>query len=133
RVGIESFDCTPDLEAAFQDAAAGSAALHGAVDGIAASGGTAIGRALSSSTLLFGAEAAAVNKTAFLISDGHNTCGEDPADVVSDLSEDGIRVFSLATGEASNDGVLSAIGADTNGAGMALVDPTALARSLPRL
>lgn len=134
RAGIVSFNCNPHLEAPFQEVDGTTiGGLRGAVDGLTAGGGTAIGRALSSSTLLFGAESGALNKTAFLISDGHNTCGEDPAAVVGALNAEGIRVYTLSTGEASDSTLLSDIAGETGGARLDQRDASALVGSFVQM
>lgn len=116
RAGIISFNQLPTLEAPFQNVDAGTlGALEAEVNGLVAGGNTAIGRALSSSVLLFGAEAGA-NKTAFLITDGVNTEGETPQSVVPALQAQGIRVFTIGTGGASDDGTLTEISGATSGA-----------------
>ncbi|MFQ5423168.1 MAG: VWA domain-containing protein [Phycisphaerae bacterium] len=117
RAGIVSFNELASLDAAFQDVNAGTlAGLEANVGALSAGGNTAIGRALTSSTLLFGAEVGALNKTAFLISDGVNTAGETPQSVVPDLQAQGIRVFTISTGGASDDSTLSNISGETSGA-----------------
>jgi len=116
RSGVVSFNELASLDAGFQEVnAANIGALNTAVDLMTAGGSTAIGRALTSTTLLFGGETAAVNKTAFLISDGVNTKGETPQSVVPSLQAQGIRVFTISTGGASDDSTLSEIAGSTGG------------------
>jgi hypothetical protein len=117
RAGIISFNELPNLDQPFQTVDAASiVGLKGSVNGLAAGGNTAIGRALSSSALLFGAEAGAVNKTIFLITDGMNSEGEEPQEVIPDLTDQGIRVLAISTGGASDDATLSDVSSATNGA-----------------
>ena len=74
KAGVVSFNQLPSLDAPFQDVnATNLPTLNTAVDNLVAGGNTAIGRALSSTTLLFGGQTGATTKTAFLISDGVNT------------------------------------------------------------
>lgn len=116
RAGIVSFNELPSQDAAFQDVnATNLPTLQAAVDGLAAGGQTAIGRALTSTALLFGAESGALNKTVFLISDGANTEGETPQSVVPSLRAQGIRVFTISTGGASDDTTLGEISGSTSG------------------
>jgi hypothetical protein len=116
RAGVISFNQLPALDAAFQDVnATNITTLNAAVDAMAAGGNTAIGRALSSSSLLFGGQTGALNRTAFLISDGVNTEGETPQSVVPSLRAQGIRVFSISTGGASDDSTLGEISGTTGG------------------
>jgi hypothetical protein len=116
RAGVVSFNQLPALNAGFQDVnATNLPTLNAAVDALAAGGNTAIGRALSSTSLLFGGLATAVNKTAFLISDGVNTEGETPQSVVPSLRAQGVRVFTISTGGASDDSTLSDIAGTTGG------------------
>lgn len=129
RAGVMLFNGLPTLQAAFQDVdAAHLPALEAAADAVDPDGSTAIGRALSSSVLLFGAEAG-VTKTAFLISDGVNTEGEDPRTVVDDLQDQGIRVFTISTGGASDDSTLAEIAGTTGGAPADSRDASALVAS----
>lgn len=126
RAGVMSFNQLPASLAAFQDVTdATLGGLQITSDSIVPGGNTAIGRALSSSTLLFGAEAGA-NKTAFLITDGVNTEGEEPQSVVPNLQSQGIRVFTISTGGASDDGTLSEISGTTGGAHLDMRDASAL-------
>ncbi len=133
RIGIMSFNCTPNLEAGFQDIDDDFGGLQATVDGLTAGGGTAIGRALSSTTLLFGDETEAMNKTAFLISDGHNTCGEDPAAVTPALNDEDVRVFTLSTGSASDATLLSEIAGDSGGTRVDMKDSQALVPAIVQL
>ncbi len=127
RAGIISFNQLPTLDAAFQDVnAANMPNLQAAVNGIAAGGNTAIGRALTSTTLIFGGEAGALNKTAFLVSDGVNTEGETPQSVVPALRDQNIRVFTISTGGASDDATLGEISGSTSGAVVDTRDASAM-------
>ena len=115
RGGVVSFNQLATLDEPFQDVTSGNmGALTGAVDALVAGGNTAIGRALSSTNLLFSAESG-TTKTAFLISDGVNTEGETPQSVVPTLQAQGIRVFAISTGTASDDSTLSEISGATGG------------------
>lgn len=117
RAGIISFNDMATYDKPFQPVNdANLPGLNAAVDGLAAGGQTAIGSALRQSIFPFDAEAGAVNKTAFLISDGVSNRGEDPHNVVPDLRARGIRVFTISTGSASDDRTLSEISGTTGGA-----------------
>jgi hypothetical protein len=99
--------------------------LKTAAGSVSPGGNTAIGRALSSSVLLFGGESG-TNKTAFLISDGVNTEGEDPRTVIPSLTSQGIRVFTIGTGGASDDTTLSDIASGTRGSRIDMPNASAL-------
>jgi hypothetical protein len=116
RVGIISFN-----ELAVQDVplqavdATSRAAFDNAINNLRTGGNTAIGRALSSTATIMAGERD-VAKTAFLISDGHNTEGELPESVVPALRQQGLRVFTISVGDASNDPTLAGIASQTTGA-----------------
>lgn len=135
RVGIISFDGTASLDAPFQDLTPSNYnGLVQSINGLSANGGTGIGRALSATTLLFGNEPeAAANKTAFLISDGVNTTGETPQSVIPALRRQGIRVFTLSTGEASDDSTLTEIAGETKGSRLDTPDASGLVPALTEL
>ena len=133
RAGVITFDCNVYPEAGFQEVDGTTLGnLLNTVDNLTASGGTAIGRALSSTNLLFGLESGSLNKTAFLISDGHNTCGEDPSAVTPSLNSAGIRVFTISTGAASDESVLSEISGETGGARVDAGDGRSLVNAFVR-
>ena len=133
KAGIVSFNELPSQDAAFQEVnAVNLPGLEAAVDGLAAGGDTAIGRALSSSVLLFGGQTGAVNKTAFLISDGVNTVGETPQSVFPSLQTQGIRVFTISTGGASDDTTLGEISGSTHGSQVDSRDASALVGAFAR-
>ncbi|HTG43044.1 MAG TPA: VWA domain-containing protein, partial [Verrucomicrobiae bacterium] len=117
RAGIISFNEMATYDRAFQPVTdATIAGLNATVDGLVPGGDTAIGSALRQSIFPFDGEAAGVNKTAFLISDGVSNRGENPRDVVPDLRARGIRVFTISTGGASSDATLADISGTTGGA-----------------
>jgi hypothetical protein len=117
RAGIVSFNDTATLDRPFQQVNdANLPGLNAGVDGLAAGGNTGIGTALLQTIFTFDAETAALNKTAFLISDGVNTDGPDPSTVVDSLRDHGVRVFTISTGGASDAGELTEIAGGTLGA-----------------
>jgi hypothetical protein len=117
RAGIISFNDTATYDRPFQPLNDASlAAFNATVDGLAAGGETAIGSALRQSIFPFDAETGALNKTAFLISDGVSNHGEDPHNVIPDLHARGIRVFTISTGSASDDRTLTDISGTSGGA-----------------
>jgi hypothetical protein len=127
RAGVVSFNQSASLDAVFQEVnAANLPTLEPAVDNLIANGTTAIGRALRFTTTSFAAETGALNKTAFLISDGVNTEGETPQSVVPDLQAQGIRVLTISTGGASDDSTLSDISGTTGGTRVDSRDASAL-------
>jgi hypothetical protein len=129
RAGVMAFNQLPSLKAGFQEVNASNlATLKTAAGSVSPGGNTAIGRALSSSVLLFGGETGA-NKTAFLITDGVNTEGEDPRTVIPSLTAQGIRVFTIGTGGASDDSTLSDISSGTRGERIDSPDASALVAS----
>lgn len=115
RAGVVSFSEFPTNEIGFRDVDdANINDLIDAVEDFEPDDCTAIGRALSSSTLLLSGEASP-NQAIMLISDGHNTCGEDPATVTDALRDQYIRVFTIATGGASDHDELNDISSYTKG------------------
>src|SRR4029453_4876104 len=133
KAGVVSFNQLPSQDAAFQDVnAANLPVLEGAVDALVAGGQTAIGRALTSTALLFGGQTGAVNKTAFLISDGVNTEGETPQSVVPSPQAQGIRVFTISTGGPSDDTTLGEISGSTSGSQIDSRDASALVSAFAR-
>jgi hypothetical protein len=116
RVGIISFNnlAVQDVPLRAVDASS-ITAFETAIRNLMPGGNTAIGRALSSTATILAGETDAT-KTAFLISDGHNTEGEAPESVVPALTAQGIRVFTISVGDASNDPTLGGIASMTNGA-----------------
>ncbi|RMF77968.1 MAG: VWA domain-containing protein [Planctomycetota bacterium] len=116
RAGVVSFNDKATLDAGFQKVDNASLpGLRSTVDGLKASGSTAIGTALLQTAFTFDAEKKAVNKTAFLISDGKNNTGSDPKKAAADLQSRKVRVFTISTGEASNDDTLTKIAGETDG------------------
>lgn len=116
RVGIMSFNNLAFLETPLQAVDASSLpAFETAIGKLVPGGNTAIGRALSSTATILAGETGAA-RTAFLISDGYNTEGERPQSVVPALTSQGIRVFTISVGDASNDATLGEIASMTNGA-----------------
>ncbi len=115
KVGIVSFSdlAVQDVPLQAVDGTS-SMAYETAITNLVASGGTAIGRALSSTATLLAAEPN-TTRTAFLISDGQNTVGEAPETVVPSLTAQGIRVFTISVGDASSDPTLSGIASMTRG------------------
>lgn len=119
RAGVVSFSDTATLDQPFQEVTnATIGGLEAAVNGLASGGGTAIGTALKQTFFTFDAEAGATNKTAFLITDGVNTTpgSPDPASCANQARARGIRVFTISTGAASDDGTLDEIAGATSGA-----------------
>jgi uncharacterized protein YegL len=116
KVGVVSFNdlAVQDVPLQAVDGTT-SVAYNTAITNLMPGGGTAIGRALSSTATLLAAEPDAT-KTVFLISDGQNTVGEAPETVVPSLTAQGIRVFTISMGDASNDPTLSGIASMTRGA-----------------
>jgi Calx-beta domain-containing protein/von Willebrand factor type A domain-containing protein len=117
RAGIVTFSDMATYDAPFQDVTdATITGLTNTVNAIVPDNNTAIGSALRQTIFSFDAETDALNKTAFLISDGINNRGEDPRDVLPDLTARGIRVLSISTGGASDDDTLGDISSATDGA-----------------
>lgn len=125
--GIVSFNHSATLESGFQEVKnATIGGLRATVDGLTPGGGTAIGNALLQTAFTFDAQAGATNKTAFLISDGQNQSGADPKAAADDLRQRGVRVFTITTGEASDDDLLAEIAGTTNGYQIDSRDPREL-------
>jgi hypothetical protein len=117
RVGLVSFAESQTTNSSFLEMdAAGAQTLKDKVDGLHPGGCTAIGDALVHGQSLFASDAeAGDSKAILLITDGFNTCGADPATVVDDVADAGIRVFTVATGSASDDPLLGQISGESNG------------------
>lgn len=116
RAGIISFSTNPMLDEPFQEVnATYLPGLNDAVRMLEPGGLTGIGEALRETITAFAGETTAVNKTAFLISDGCNTTGPEPETVIEDVRDEGIRVFTISTGEASDDETLGEIAGATLG------------------
>ncbi len=115
RAGIISFSDTATPEAPMQDVDSTTLpGLLGIVGGLMPDNWTAMGAALRAAIAPLSAEAG--SKAVLLITDGINTRGEDPEDVLPDLRAAGIRVFAVSTGDASRYGVLDDLSDNTRGA-----------------
>ena len=128
RVGIVSFAEDPLADSNFVEVDGSAAtALKDIVDDLNPGGCTAIGSALTYSKALFDLDTVDEdNKSILLLTDGFNTCGPEPSTVVDSLANDGIRVFTVPTGGASDDPGLVEISGETNGSHVDSRDATAL-------
>ena len=127
KAAIVSFNESAKLEAGFQDVTAATlGGLKGVVGALAPGGSTGIGNALLQTAFTFDAQTGATNKTAFLISDGQNNTGADPDAAAQDLRNRGVRVFTITTGDASNDDLLANIAGTTGGYQVDSRDPREL-------
>ncbi len=126
RVGIVSFNDLASLDVSMQTLDNTTRpAFDGAITALTPGGYTAIGRALTSTATILGGEVDAA-RTAFLISDGQNTTGESPESVIPALRAQNTRVFTISTGDASNDPTLGGIASSTTGAPLDAHDPRTL-------
>ncbi|MCA9244166.1 MAG: VWA domain-containing protein [Phycisphaerales bacterium] len=115
RAGIISFSDEATPEAPLQDVDSTTLpGLLGIVAGLMPENWTAMGAALRSAIAPLSAETG--SKAILLITDGINTRGEEPQDVLPDLSAADIRVFAVSTGDASRYDVLDDLSANTRGA-----------------
>lgn len=115
RAGVTSFSDTARIDAPMQ--LVDDTTLPGliaAVDGINPENETAIGDALRSTIVPLSTEVPP--KAVVLISDGRNTVGEAPTDALPAVQAANIRVFTVSTGDASDDGTLQNISSLTRGA-----------------
>ena len=134
RAGIVSFNQTPVPDSGFLDVATNLVTLNDHVDNLMPGGNTAIGRALDAAKVMFDGDATpAASKAALVITDGMNTAGPDPADSVPAYQADGIRIYAISTGDASNSGTLSDISNNTRGARFDRNDGTALVTGMVEL
>ncbi len=132
RVGVVSFDSTAAEDVSMRTVDATTIGdFNTAITNLTPGGGTAIGDALSTAAGLLAAETDA-SKTIFLISDGQNTVGATPESVVPTLTTQGIRVFTISTGDASNDPTLSGISTATTGAPLDSRDARTLVNAFVR-
>lgn len=77
---------------------------------------TAIGSALNEAKTLIDADpAAADGKAAFIITDGHSNTGPSPESAAAEYVADGIRIYAIATGQASNSDTISDVTANSEG------------------
>lgn len=114
--GIVGFDEFASTVAPIQAIDTNLAALEAASDGISPGGQTAIGRGLDEGkVLLDGDPTAAGAKAAMVITDGHNNRGPSPLTSADAYHTAGYRIYTVATGEASNDAVINDIADNTNG------------------
>jgi len=114
--GIVGFDEFASTVAPIQSIDAHLADLENAADGINPGGQTAIGRGLDQGKVLLDADPTAAGaKAAIVITDGHNNRGPSPQTSADAYHTAGYRIYTIATGEASNDGVINDIADNTNG------------------
>lgn len=117
NVAVVSFNDVPLVEKNFDEVVAANVADFDArINALTASGLTAIGDALTTSAAILHAEVSNNTKTILLVSDGKNTTGPEPKEVQAKLRDDDVRVFTVSTGEASDDATLREISSYTNGA-----------------
>lgn len=134
QAGIVSFNQTPNPDSDFRDVSVELATLNGFVDGLAPGGNTAIGRALDRAKVMIDAGAGpAASKAALVITDGVNTEGPNPADSIPAYVADGVRIFAISTGDASNSGTLSDISSNTRGTRVDRPQGTALVTGIAEL
>jgi len=119
EAGIVAFSSAASLRAGLQPVAANLDALETVIDQITANGQTNIGAGLelAHEELL---DAAPGTKAVLLITDGVQSVDEsdggvDPIDAAEALAADGIRVFTISTGEASSIDGLGNIAEQTGG------------------
>jgi uncharacterized protein YegL len=119
NVGITSFN--GDFEILTEDGmavvdAANVGSLKEKVESLESAGGTAMGFALKKATeYIVEQDPGAASKTLFMVSDGKNTVGPHPVSELANVEAAGVRVFTVSTGEASNDGTLAQISGFADG------------------
>jgi len=114
--GIVGFDEFASTVAPIQSIDTHLADLETAADAIAPGGQTAIGRGLDQGKTLLDADPTAAGaKAAIVITDGHNNRGPSPATSADAYHTAGYRIYTIATGEASNDALINDIADNTNG------------------
>lgn len=116
RAGIVRFDSTATPAANIQPIAGNLITLKDAVDALDPGTQTAIGSALNEAKVLLDADPAPVDaKAAFIITDGHSNTGPSPESAAAAYEADGIRIFAIATGQASNSDTITDITANSDG------------------
>ncbi len=134
RSGIVSFESTARQDRTIRAIDANLADLQGAVTGLLPGGQTSIARGLTEAKAMLDAEpGAAAGKAVLLITDGVNTDGPDPTTVVPSYQAAGIRIYSMSTGDASNDATLSSVSSNTRGTRLDRRDGTALVTGMVEL
>lgn len=115
-----NFDSTPTIARFFAPLGAGDAAgVKTLIDALTAGGNTGIGTALTTSLSEFQRVATAGrNRTAFLLSDGQNTDGENPLTAAERLRNQGVKVFSIPVGTAADRTTLTSVAGTTGGSAL---------------
>jgi hypothetical protein len=116
KAGIVRFDSTASAAQPIQPIAGNLATLRDAVDDLDPGTQTAIGLALNEAKVLLDADPATVDaKAAFIITDGHSNTGPSPESAAAAYEAAGIRIYAIATGQASNSDTISDITANSAG------------------
>lgn len=126
RVNLVTFDSSVREHVAFSDVVPALPRLRDALDRLTPGGLTAIGWGLDYSRALMAGAALSGSKSIFLISDGDNSTGPDPASILPDLRRDGIRILAIGTGDAANSRALRDLSSATRGTMLDAADPKAL-------
>ncbi len=118
RLGVVSYadSATTDfaLTAILSDA--DRTAAQAEISGLTAAGNTSIGGGLREALNgILGAGPRAATQVIVLLTDGLHNSGEDPATVLPDLVENGVRVYTLAIGPSVNTTLLQSIATTTGG------------------
>ena len=120
HAGIVTFEDTAELAEDLRPLGGmATTGLTDAVDNLRLGNNTAIGEGLRRTISAFEDYEARIdtslNKAAFLFSDGKNNRGEEPDAVIPDVRVAGIRVYTLSTGEASDDDTLADVASSSRG------------------
>lgn len=129
HAGIVSFASTASLDASLQQVDQTTIGqLRKTIDSLSPRGGTAIGDGLYEA--MEELKKVEGRRSIFLITDGRNNAGMDPIQVGASLRAEGICLYSVSTGEASDSSLLSALASDTCGGRMDTRDAASLVSTL---
>jgi hypothetical protein len=118
RLGVVSYATTATTDFALTTIAsdADRTAAQTAIAGLAAGGNTSIGGGLREALNdILAAGPRAATQVIVLLTDGLHNTGEDPATVLPDLVDNGVRVYTLAIGPSVNTSLLQSIATTTGG------------------
>lgn len=115
-----NFDSTPNIARFFGPLSGADApGVKALIDGLTAGGNTGIGTALTTSSSEFQRVATSGrNRTAFLLSDGQNTDGENPLTAAQRLRDQGVKIFSIPVGTAADRTTLTSVAGTTGGSSL---------------
>lgn len=126
RLGLASYATSASVDHHLTTVAAEAdrQSYHDAIDTWSASGNTSLGGGLRSALdEILGTGPRAAAQIAVLLSDGLHNRGEHPDDVLPDLIDSGVRVYTLGVGSTIDEELLGRIASETGG-GLTRIDPS---------